>query len=142
RTYPPTNPLCAEAIAAAQKALSRIGRERLVFRVHPRELIVDDTAIGDGTIVAFELSRRLHRAHVASLRIDAASSLRDLTRFCHELSGIGERPASGLTFAELLTERGVDRIVPTMALSPEVLEIGAPDQARRELVLLDRERRA
>jgi hypothetical protein len=142
RTYPATNPRCADAVAACHRALVSTGeRERLQFRVRPRELLVGDTAIGAGTIVEYELARRLHRAHVASLMIESAASPRDLSRFCCELIGL-DRSNGTATLAEILTERGIDRIVPLMARSPEVLDVGAPPEHRRDLVMRERERRA
>jgi hypothetical protein len=142
RTYPPTNPLCADAIAACLGALSGIERVRVEFRVHPRELIVDDAGLGSGTIVEHELARRLHRLHVASLCIEHAASSRDLTRFCVEAGRSAERGEERLTLAELLIERGVDRIVPVMARAPEVLDVGPSDADRQALVRRERAHRA
>jgi hypothetical protein len=46
-TYPATSQLCADAIAAAHKALVAIDRrERLLLRVTPTELILDETCFG------------------------------------------------------------------------------------------------
>src|SRR5579872_3316607 len=70
-TYPATSPLCAEAVAASHTALTAFDDgDRLALRVTPRELVVDDTGLGGGTIVEHELVRRLHKARVAGLDID------------------------------------------------------------------------
>src|SRR5215207_4740421 len=62
-TYPATSPLCTDAIAASQKVLASLDtRDRLSFRVTPREVVVDHVATGSGTVVEQELVRRLHRA--------------------------------------------------------------------------------
>jgi hypothetical protein len=72
-TYPATSPLCADAIAACHKVYATLDRrDRLVLRVTPTELIVDEIGVGAGTVVEHELVRRLHRAHIAS--IDRASA--------------------------------------------------------------------
>jgi len=42
-------------------------RDRLVIRVTPNALIVDEIGVGRGTVVEHELVRRLHRAHIASV---------------------------------------------------------------------------
>src|SRR6202011_3431341 len=61
-TYPPTSPLCTGAIAACHKALTSIEyRDRLVLRVTPNEIIVEEVHLGAGTIVEDEIVRRLVR---------------------------------------------------------------------------------
>lgn len=138
RTYPPTSPRCEDAVTACHQALTGgAGDGQLLFRVHPRELIVGDTAVGTGTIIEQELARRLHRAHVAALSIDASASPRELSRFCRELTTNTARATS--TLAETLTERGVDRIVPVMARRPEVLDLGLPGSGTQDLVALERQ---
>src|SRR5215218_7814084 len=68
RTYPSTSPLCTQVIAVCHKVLASLERrDRLVFRITPTAVIVDDVGIGAGTIVEQELARRLHRAHVVSI---------------------------------------------------------------------------
>ncbi len=142
RTYPATNPRCADAVAACHRSLVKAGeRERLQFRVRPRELLVGDTAIGAGTVVEHELARRLHRARVASLLVDSAASPRDVSRFCCELIALDGSDGAA-TFAEVLTERGIDRIVPLMARPPAVLDVGGLSEHRRDLVSRERDRRA
>ena len=77
-TYPSTSPLCSDAVAACHKVYATLERrDRLVFRVTPTELIVDDIGIGAGTIIEHELVRRLHRAHIAAIDFDRIASPRD-----------------------------------------------------------------
>ena len=72
-TYPAASPLCTDAIDACHRAFMTLGLDQpLVFRVAPRELLLDDDAVGRGTIIEQELSRPLHRARVAALEIDRA----------------------------------------------------------------------
>lgn len=139
--YPPTSPLCSEAIAASCRAFGAIERqERLLLRITPRELIVDETGLGAETIVEQELVRRLHRAHVAVLEIEHAASPRDFARFCTDLIRCDDI-ADKTTLAGLLVEHGVDTIVPRMARRPEVLDVGAPPAPVRDLVDRDQKRR-
>ena len=85
-TYPETSPLCTEAVAASHKALASLDcGERLVLRVTPREFVVDDTALGAGTIIEQELVRRLHKARVAGLDFERHATPRDLSRFCTDV---------------------------------------------------------
>jgi hypothetical protein len=141
-TYPPTSPLCTDAIAACHKAFASLDRrDRLVLRVTPTELIVDDVGIGTGTIIEHELVRRLHRAHVIALDIDRSATPRHVSHFCSNIiRGDGLAKSTG-TFAELLAEHGVDTIVPQMAYRPEVVDIGAPSGPRSDLVGHEQRRR-
>jgi hypothetical protein len=140
-TYPATSPLCTDAIAACRKALAGLDRgDRLALRVTPRELIVDDTGLGAGTIVEHELVRRLHRARVAGLDIDRAASPRDLSRLCTDVIRCDDHRDEP-TFAELLVEHGVDTIVARMAHRPEVLDLGLPPEPLRDFVDHDQRRR-
>jgi hypothetical protein len=142
-TYPATSPICMDAVAACHDALTVIPhRDRLAFRVTPRDLIVDETTIGAGTVVEQELTRRLFRLRVAALDIDRAATPRDLTRFCIDLVESEDRERDGLTFAERLVEHGVTTIVPGMAHRPAVLEVGNPAGPARELLERERHRRA
>ena len=66
-------------IDACQRALVALdGREQLVFRVMPREVIVDEVGVGSGTIVEQELARRLHAASIAQVTIERSASGREL----------------------------------------------------------------
>jgi len=147
-TYPETSPLCAEAVAAAHKALASLERfDRLVLRVTVRDLIVSDGAvtdevtIGAGTIVEHELVRRLHKAHVAVLDVDRAASARDLTRLCTDIVRSEDLASSKTTFAELLAEHGLETITARTAHRPEVLDVGARPAPIWDLVARDRARR-
>src|SRR5207249_4822784 len=61
-TYPATSPLCVDAVNACRSALLAMQmRDRIVFRVTPRELVVDDTGVGAGTVIEQELVRRLRQ---------------------------------------------------------------------------------
>jgi len=140
-TYPATSPLCTDAVAASQKALATLDHgDCLAFRVTPRELIVDDTGLGAGTIVEHELVRRLHRARVAGLDIDRAASARDLSRLCADVIRCDGR-CDEMTLADSLVEHGVDAIVVRMARRPEVLDLGLPPAPLCDLVVRDQQRR-
>ena len=141
-TYPATSPLCTDAIAACHTVLAALDRgERLVLRVTPRELIIDDTGLGAGTIVEHELVRRLHKAGVAGLDIDRAASPRDLSRLCTDVIRCDDHREEP-TFADLLVEHGVDTIVARMARRPEVLNLGLPSAPLRDLVCHEQQRRS
>jgi hypothetical protein len=125
---------------ACHEALKSIPhRERVLLRVGPRDLIVDDTHIGAGTVVEHELTRRLFRLRVASLEIECGASPRDLSRFCVDLVELGDSQLAESTFAERLAEHGVTAVVPEMAQRPVVLDVGVP--AAHAVDLLSRERR-
>jgi len=142
-TYPATSPICVEAITACHDALAALPlRDRLTFRVTPHDLIVDETAIGAGTVIEHELTRRLFRARVASIDIDRAATPRDLSRFCIDLVSADELEREGVTFAERLTEHGVTTITVGMAHRPAVLDVGAPAPATQDLLAHERVRRA
>ena len=141
RTYPPTSGRCTEAVAASHQVLASLNaRHELVVRVTSSELRVDDIGVGAGTIIEQELVRRLHRARVAALTIDRAASLRDLSRFCSDVS-CHENGESNVTLAEVLAEHGVDTITPRMAPRPEVVNIGAPSGSQCDLIERERSRR-
>jgi hypothetical protein len=140
-TYPSTSTLCTEAIAACHRAFTALeSRDRLVVRITPTELIVDEIGVGAGTIIEQELVQRLHRAHVATVDFDRAASPRDLARFCTDVVHADELAKTTMTFAELLAEHGVETILPQMAHRPEVLEVGAPTASQSQLVEREHER--
>lgn len=141
-TYPETSPLCLEAIAACQKALIALqAREHVVFRVTPNHLAVDEVALGAGTAVASELAHRLHRAQIATVEVARAVRVRDLTRFCKDLSGFGEARHGLHTFPELLAEHGVSDITVQPAHRPEVLDVGPLHPPVQRLVDHEKQRR-
>ena len=141
-TYPTTSPMCTEAIAACQKVFVTLeGRDRLVLRVTPTELIVDEAGVGAGTIVEQELVRRLHRAHVIALGIDRTTTARHLSRFCSNVLRCDELAGTKTTFAELMLDHGVDTIVPQLAHRPEVLDVPEPPAALYDFVKHEQRRR-
>ena len=142
RTYPPTSPLCLNAIDAAQRALS-LGqhREQIAFRVAPHELILDDVPYGRGTIVEQELARRLHAASIAEVKMEHTASTRELSRFCLDLVRCEDRTHGRLNLIELLTDHGVDRIGLRPAYRPEVLDVGAPAAPVAGMIEHQRQRR-
>jgi hypothetical protein len=140
-TYPATSPLCVDAVNACRNALLALPtRERIVFRVTPRELVVDDTGVGAGTVIEQELVRRLHRVHIASAEIDREASVRDFSRFCDDVSRCDDYDRRNLTLADVLVEHGVEAIALRMAHRPEVLEVGVPRAPLCELVDAERRR--
>jgi hypothetical protein len=142
-TYPPTSPLCADAVVASHKAFSALDRhDRLTLRVTPHDFVADERHIGAGTIVEHELVRRLHKARVASLDLDHAASPRDFTRLCTDILRGEDLAQTKTTFAELLAEHGVELIVPRMAHRPEVLDVGPRPEPVWDLIEHDRARRA
>ncbi|HEY7287067.1 MAG TPA: hypothetical protein VH497_16575 [Vicinamibacterales bacterium] len=142
-TYPETSSMCTEAIAACHRAFTSLERhDRLALRVTPHEFLADDAGIGGGGIIERELVQRLHKARVASLEFDHAASPRDFTRFCTDLLRSEDLAETKTTFAELLTEHGVDLIVPRMAHRPEVLDVGPRPDHVWDLVDRDRKRRS
>src|SRR5262249_29972612 len=140
-TYPPSSPLCVDAIAACRASLVSLEpREHVVCRVTPHELVVDDVGLGAGTIIEHEIVRRLHRIRVATIEIDRTATLRDLSRFCEDVSRCDDYARKDLTLAEVLVEHGVDQIVLKMAHRPEVLDVGVPRAPLCDLVAAERKR--
>jgi len=140
-TYPAASPLTVEAVDACQRAFAAIEPgPALVCRVVPWALIVDGVEIGRDSVVEQELARPLHRARVASLAIDRATSGRDWAQFCAALLQCQRAGASKTTLAELLSEAGVTAIVPQVTPRPEVLSLGAPRPVLRDLVARERTR--
>ncbi|HEX7138837.1 MAG TPA: hypothetical protein VF219_13350, partial [Vicinamibacterales bacterium] len=141
-TYPETSSMCTDAIAACHRAFTSLDRhDRLALRVTPHEFLAEEIGIGRGGIIERELVQRLHKARVASLEFDHAASPRDFARFCTDLLRSEDLAQTKTTFAELLSERGVDLIVPRMAHRPEVLDVGSRPGAVWDLVDRDRKRR-
>jgi hypothetical protein len=142
-TYPPTSQMCLNAIDACQRALVSLdGREQIVFRVMPRELIVDENPMGAGTVVEQELARRLHSAAIAQVTIERAASARELARFCFDLLQCDVRNGLQLSLLDLLEEHGVSRIALRTAHRPQVLEIRAPSEPVAQLIEHQRALRA
>jgi hypothetical protein len=142
RTYPPTSPLCQNAIDAAHRAVSLLShRDQIAFRVAPQELIVDEVPCGRGTIVEQELARRLHAASIAEVKIEQDASPRELSRFCLDLVRCEDRSHGPVALIELLADHGVDRIALRAAYRPEVLEVAAPTAPIAGLIDQQRQRR-
>jgi hypothetical protein len=142
RTYPPASPLCRNAIDACTRALVMLeDRDQVVFRVSPRELIVDETPIGRDTIVEHELARRLHTASIADVSIDRAASPRELSHLCLDLVRCSSGATDGAALIDLLADHGVGRIALGPARQPEVLVAGAPSEAITGLINVERRRR-
>ena len=127
-TYPATSPICVEAITACQDALSAVPlRDRLSFRVTPRDLIVDEATIGAGSVIEHELTRRLFNARVATLDIDRAATPRDLSRFCIDLVGVRRsRTRRHHASPSGSPSTASARSPPGMAHRPAVLDVGNP----------------
>jgi hypothetical protein len=141
-TYPAASPMCVDAVMACHEALKAVPhRDRISARVTPRDLMVDETSIGGGTVIEQELTRRLFRLRIATLDIDRETTPRHLTRFCVDLVEADDGEATEMTFAERLAEHGVDSIVAEMAHRPAVLEVGAPPGQTRDLIEHERRRR-
>ena len=140
--YPPTSPLCLDVIAACHKALAAITVEdKFTFRVTPGQLFVGELALATTPTVSIELIRRLHRAHVAEVTFDRGTPVRDLSRFCSDVSQVHGASLEAVTFAERLVDHGVTAIDARMADRPEVLEVGTPTAPVCDLVNNERLRR-
>jgi hypothetical protein len=127
--------MCVNAIDACQRAIVSLeGREQIVFRVMPRELILDELPVGAGTIVEHELARRLHSAAVAQVTIERAASARELARFCFDLLQCDSRNGLQVSLLDLLEEHGVSRIGLRAAHRPQVLEVAAPSAPVASLI--------
>ncbi|HET7217062.1 MAG TPA: hypothetical protein VFJ02_03405 [Vicinamibacterales bacterium] len=141
-TYPPASQMCVSAIDACQRALVTLeAREQVVFRVMPRELIVDEIGVGAGTVIEHELARRLHGASIAQVTIERAASARELARFCFDLVQCDSRHGLQLSLIDLLEEHGVGRIALRAAYRPQVLDIGAPTGPLAGLIAHQRAKR-
>jgi hypothetical protein len=141
-TYPPASTMCVNALDTCMRALVALqDREHVHCRVSPRDLIVEERAMGRGTVVEQELSRRLHTASIAEVTIDRAVTARELSRFCLDLLKCSVRSSAPLDLTEMLAEHGVDRISLLPARRPEVLGVSAPTEAQAALVASERHRR-
>ena len=138
-TYPANSPFCTDAVAVCRKALEALPRqELLVFRVGPRDLIVEGRVVGANAIVQ-DLAQRLHRARVAVLSIDPEASETDLQQLCRCVVQCQEGEAVAL--ADLLAERGVDKVEARLAEKAEILDLGAPRPPLIALASCERRRR-
>jgi hypothetical protein len=141
-TYPPTSQMCLNAVDACQRALVGLdGREQLAFRVMPRELIVDEVPVGAGSIVEYEVARRLHSASIAHVTIERDASARELARFCFDLVQCDSRHGLHHSLIDMLEEHGVGRIALRPAYRPQVLEVVAPSAPVSTLIAHQRAKR-
>src|SRR5262245_5832319 len=141
-TYPAASPMCIDAVMACHEALKAVPhRDRISARVTPRDLVIDEITIGAGSVIEQELTRRLFRLRVASIDIDREATPRHLTRFCVDLVESDDHDSGDMTFAERLTEHGVDSLVVEMMHRPAVLDVGAPPAPTRDLLERERQRR-
>jgi hypothetical protein len=141
-TYPPASKICQAAIDACQRVLVSLdGREHLVFRVTPRELIVDEVGIGKGSIIEQELARRLHAASIAQMTIERDCSARELARFCFDLTECDTRHGLQLSLIDLIEEHGINRIALRAAHRPQVVDVAAPSAPIANLIAEQRARR-
>lgn len=141
-TYPPTSPFCLDVIAACHKGLAAMTvDDTFAFCVTPDQLMVGDRALAATPTVSNELIRRLHRAQVAEVTFERGTPVRDLSRFCIDVSHVQDAAPQHVTFAERLVDHGVSAIEARMAHRPEVLEIGTPAPPVCELVSHERLRR-
>jgi hypothetical protein len=141
-TYPPTSQICLTAIDTCQRALLALeGREQIVFRVMPREVIVDENGVGSGTAIEHELARRLHGASIAQVAIERGVSSRELGRFCFDLIQCDPRLGSHDNLIDLLEQHGVGRIALRAAYRPQVVEVAAPSAPLASLIADQRSRR-
>ncbi len=140
-TYPPASSMCQSAIETCARALVVLdNRDQLHARVAPRDLVVDDTPTGRGTIVEQELARRLHAARIADVAIERSVTPRELSRFCLDLIACSGRTSETTDLIEMLGEHGVDKIALTPAYRPQVLSVGSPGDATSALVEAERRR--
>jgi hypothetical protein len=133
--------MCVSAIEACQRSLVTLeGRDQVVFRVMPRELIVDEVAVGSGGIIEQELARRLHGASIAQVTIERAASARELGRFCFDLVQCDSRHGLQVRLIDMLEEHGVSRVALRAAHRPQVLEVSSPSASVATLLAHQRAR--
>ena len=141
RTYPSDSPFCVEAVLAARQGLASIdGLEYLDARVTRRELIVDNSGLGAGTVIERELALQLHRASVGRLRIHCDATHTELAQFCWAL--IQTQRDGEASLPDLLIEQGVEHIEADTTLRPEIVEIRGDAGTISDTVHRERVRRA
>lgn len=127
RAYPGGSPLATHAVDAAHGALSTLDREAIFLRVTPKGIVLDDGLV-TGIPAVSELAARLHQASIGTVSIAREGSARDLSVFGRELAGhhaVGAGQAS--TLADMLQERGVERITVTTFETPTLFELADPE---------------
>ena len=141
RVYSDGSPFRTEAVMLAQRHLAGIasGGGRLDVGVTDRELIVEEGALGAGSIVERELARRMHLASIARFSIRYDCSQQDLAQFCAALVAV--QTGGDTSVSDLLAERGVERIQVEAAHRPEVIEFAEATETVSALVRRERQRR-
>ena len=134
--------MCVDAVMACHDALKAVPhRDRISARVTPRDLVIDEIAIGAGSVIEHEITRRLFRLRVAAIDLDREVTPRHITRFCIDLVESDDHDSGDMTFAERLVEHGVDSIIIEMMHQPAVMDVGAPAAPTRDLLDHERQRR-
>ncbi len=141
RAYPRTSPLCRAAIQSAHRAIQQLPEERWSFRMTSREIIAGGVSIGAGTLIEYELARRLHTAGIAQVTIQRVVSLRELSHFAADLITCSREPQAESGLIERLAEHGVDGIALLPACRPEVLPVAPPSEPVAEWLAAERVRR-
>jgi len=124
RAYPDGNPLVAEAIQAAHRALTSLDCESLAVRVTPRTLLVDEAPVASLPAVT-ELAGHLHQASIGTVTFAREGSARDLAVFCRELAAFDLRAADTFALPDTLHDRGVERVTVTLFERPAVLQVSS-----------------
>jgi hypothetical protein len=134
--------MCVTAVEACQRALVSLdGRDQVLFRISQGELILDEAAVGAGTLIEQELARRLQAASIAQVAIERTASTRELGRFCFDLVRCDARHGLQVGLIELLEEHGVSRIALSPAHRPQVLAVSVPSGSVSTLIAHQRARR-
>ncbi len=81
--YPPNHPVVREAVEAVYVQLLALQTERdvLAIGVASDQLIIDDMATDPKSSVLAELAKRLHRHQIGAVRLQAGTTLEELTDF-------------------------------------------------------------
>src|SRR5262249_54611521 len=142
-TYPACSPMCTDSIDACHRAFTALDVDHaLTFRITRRTVVLGDDEISGDAVIEQELVRPLHRARVASIEIEHGVSPRDWSHFCATVAAAQRLSPRAASLAEMLLDLGVAAIVPRVTPRPEVLELGAPPPAVRDLVERERVRQS
>jgi hypothetical protein len=141
RIYPPSSPICADAVDSCLAALAALPVETVEIRVAPSQLFVGPDLI-PGPVAITELAERLFRADVEELSLGPGADPKEVMRFCRQLATWDRRSDHHASFAEMLSELGVDSITARSANKLEVLEIEVISSERLAQLAEERARRA
>jgi hypothetical protein len=141
RIYPANSPICSDAITSCLTVLESLPVETVDIRVAPRQLFVGSDPI-QGPAAVTELAERLFRADVEELSLHLSADSKELLRFCRQLATWDRRGDHRASFAETLSELGVDSITARAANKLEVLEIEVISSERLAQLAEERARRA